>query len=656
MDTPNFLPLRQQGCRVETQQWENVTVLQVCPEFGAGDWESYWNTDLDTDRSSVIASYDLDREFFRGQAMMAVYQHKSWWIRPAFPSALEEIPERTQLLLAGKDGCFTALLAVCGGVCRTDIGPDLHITVSANGCAGDEKSRVSLCIAQGTDPYACIHTMAATAAKLQGRSHILREHKQFPDMFRRLGWCTWDAFYHKVNQEDILKKLEEFRQKQVDISWMLIDDGWSDADYESRKLNSLGADAVKFPQGLAHTVETAKKEFGISQVGVWHAAMGYWTGMNPGSPIFEAWKERLIQRGEDYVLQPQEETVFAFYDAWHSLLASWGIDFIKVDGQGSASIYYKSLASYGDSSGGYLRALERSAKKHFHGNLINCMGMAAQNMWLREHSTLSRSSDDFVPQVPHGFREHALQNSFNSLLQGQFFWGDWDMFWSDHVENRQNSVLRAVSGGPVYVSDQLDKTDPTYILPLLGRDGEVNLCRDTGVPTLDCLLCDPLEKDGLFKIWNRYGGGFVTAAFHISSREQSCRDRLSTGDIPGLAGKRWLVYRYFGETAQVLSDSSPVELELEPNDAELLLLLPWQPEGQFIGNVEKYIGAYAVLSQESRDGCLRGCCLRGRIAFTVPGTVTRVLVNGAEAKINSRNGYCSVECPLEENQVAVYFA
>ena len=52
-------------------------------------------------------------------------------------------------------------------------------------------------------------------------------------------------------------------------------------------------------------------------------------------------------------------------------------------------------------------------------------------IWNRPSSAVT-SADDFVPQVPHGFKEHAVQNSYNSLLQGQFYWGDWDMFFSSH--------------------------------------------------------------------------------------------------------------------------------------------------------------------------------------------------------------------------------
>lgn len=645
------------NCSVNSHMDQDVQLLVTkITDAAVLQKEPEWNRNFDTDQSSKIAACILEIPQIPSGTLMAVYQHKTWWIRPAFPQSLEEVPGRTQLLLwKGKTG-FSALLAVCDGLLRADFcGNARGITVrmSSNGCAADGEEHIVACYTHGSDPYLCIRNMVETVCRHQGREHILRKNKQFPDLFRGLGWCTWDSFYHKVNEKDIIRKLSEFREKSVPIHWMLIDDGWSDADYTTRKLNSTGVETAKFPSGMVGCVKTAKEEFGIPKVGVWHAAMGYWTGMNPGSRVFEEWKEHLLQKNEnDYVLEPREDVIFDFYDRWHGWLADCGIDFIKVDGQGSGSLYYKGQASYAQSGGSYLRALERSTRKHFGGNLINCMGMASENMWLREHSTVSRSSDDFVPEVEHGFREHALQNSYNSLLQGQFFWGDWDMFWSSHVENRQNSVLRCVSGGPVYVSDQLGKTDPAYILPLLGWDNRVILCEETGVPTMDCLLRDPLHEKGLLKIFNRYGHSCCVAAFNILEGEAPCRDRLTTGEIPGLAGREWLVYRHFAGKCETLSDKAPVELELEANDAEQLILLPKKPYGQFLGDPDKYISCYAVVEEWADEHCLRGKAHPAeRIAFVTDAQVTRVLLDGREIPFRKREGFYEIHCGTDRDAV-----
>ena len=46
------------------------------------------------------------------EGLLAVYQHKEWWIRPKFPRCVEEIPEKTQLLLGKSQKGYYAVLAV----------------------------------------------------------------------------------------------------------------------------------------------------------------------------------------------------------------------------------------------------------------------------------------------------------------------------------------------------------------------------------------------------------------------------------------------------------------------------------------------------------------------------------------------------------------
>ena len=650
------------NCRIEAQAEQGVTLYRLAiADAAAPQSDEARNKDFDTDRSSVLASFCLDLPQEKATSMVAVYQHKSWWVRPAFAAAWKDIPERTQLLIWKEEDAFCVLLAVCDGGIRTDFSgaeAGIRVEISTNGCPSDRNTHICAGAARGRDPYQCIHALAAAAAGGQGRSHILRENKVFPEMFRSLGWCTWDAFYHKVNEQDIFKKLKELQDKKIPVRWMLIDDGWSDADYEIRKLNDITADRVKFPEGLRHTVDVAKKQYGLEQVGVWHALMGYWTGFNPDTPVFRRWEKALIKRGgQDYVLMPEEEAVFSFYDSWHTWLADeCGIDFVKVDGQGSGSLYYKEIAGYGTSAGGYLRALERSAGVHFQGNLINCMGMAPENMWLREHSAISRSSDDFVPQTPHGFREHALQNSFNSLLQGQFFWGDWDMFWSRHVESRQNSVLRAVSGGPVYLSDQLDQTDGKYIFPLLGWDQKLILCDEIGVPTMDCLLKDPLHSRDLFKIFNRYGNGYVVAVFNLNADDEVCAGVLSTGDIPGLAGEEWLVYRHFEKRCDCLRDGGTVVLELEANDAELLLVLPKKDGGQLLGDPAKYVSSYAVLEEQADARGIRARVSPAEsVAFVPAQPVREALVDGQPVVCRELDGCWEIPCGCKQAEIEIRY-
>ena len=71
------------------------------------------------------------------------------------------------------------------------------------------------------------------------------------------------------------------------VSWVLIDDGWSQT--HNNKLTGFGADPTRFPQGLAHTIDVLKQDYGVRYVGVWQAFQGYWGGADPDS---DAFKER----------------------------------------------------------------------------------------------------------------------------------------------------------------------------------------------------------------------------------------------------------------------------------------------------------------------------------------------------------------------------
>jgi len=121
-----------------------------------------------------------------------------------------------------------------------------------------------------------------------------------------------------------------------------------------------------------------------------------------------------------------------------------GIDFVKVDNQSSLNQYMGGERSVAGTAHDIQAGLEASVALHFGGCMINCMGMASENVWHRPLSSVSRSSNDFLPQIANGFGEHALQNAYNSVYHGPFYWGDWDMFWTGHHDAVPHMVLRAV--------------------------------------------------------------------------------------------------------------------------------------------------------------------------------------------------------------------
>ncbi len=598
--------------------------------------------------------------FFTGPCM-AVYQHKAWWIRPAFFTGAAAAPARTQLLLSRQGEEYQCLTAVAGEECRCDFsGGEKGLRASLSlGAEGHVRCRdLMFTLALGPDPYAACRETVAFALTLLQREHCLRENKTLPEMFQYLGWCSWDAFYQKVNQAGLVEKMEELRQKQVPVRWALIDDGWSDADYSEgvRLLRGFDAAPEKFPEGIGGAVKKLKEEFGLFWVGVWQAVMGYWNGLEPGSAAHQEARAWLAEMPDGRLVPDAEPgKAFAFWDHWHSYLERQGVDFAKVDEQSAVSIFHGGRRTYGQACRAAHAGLEGSGAVHFANRVIHCMGTAPEDMWNRTGAAaVSRSSDDFVPHTEHGFREHAIQNSYNSLLHGQFYWGDWDMFWSDHSEARQNSILRAVSGGSVYTSDAPGKTDPAEILPLVLPDGRVLRCRGTGVPTLDCLFEDPVHTRVPLKIWNSGEGFTAVAAFHICQEEAPCQGSLGGEDIPALKGKDLWCWDWESRRACRLKAGERMPFTLQPGEARLYLLLPAGAPVAPLGLADKYLAPAAILRREERDGSLTAVlAARGRFAFLAEQEPAAVLADGRPASWK-REG-CLFQLEQEAEQIQIQY-
>ena len=545
------------------------------------------------------------------QEILTIYQHKSWWTRPSFPESIDQIPDRSQLVLLKYDSLYICLLAICSKDYRADFegsqdedgNPIIRLRTSSNKEGMRDIDAPAAVISYEEDPYACIARAGELGAKAAGHPEMLRKNKIFPEIFEHFGWCTWNAFYHDVSEKKIEDKLGEFQKQEIPVQWVLIDDGWQDTDPDKKELLGLDANPNTFPDGLSGTVSMIREKYHIPHVGVWHPVMGYWNGIQKESSA-------------DKILSPYTETLpdgrivpscdasraFGFYHSLHSYLRSQcGIDFVKADEESSVSTFQAGRKSYGQASQGIQDGLCASTGLSFHGNVIHCMGMAPEELWHRTAGAVARTSDDFDPDADQGFLEHALQNAYSSLWSGLFTWSDFDMFVSDHKEARQHAILRAISGGPVYVTDPIGSTDKEEIMPLLYEDGRVIRCENIGLPTMDCLFHDPVEEGAILKIFNQKGKRYYIAAFNMSEEGESAVTLLSIQDIPGLAGKNWIVYDRDRAVCQLLSEQEPLRISLDAGDACMLELAPAE-NLCVLGNPAKYISSSCVeILQERRE-------------------------------------------------------
>lgn len=565
----------------------------------------------------------LDSEFGAGievkienvKSWMADYRYSEFWCRPAFGTALSDIPDDTQGMIYQKeDGTYGVILPVVSEQYKCVLVGGEEGTVLAKlfswyeglvSCKG-----LAFLWAEGDNPYEMMEKCSEVGLKLLETGYRTRKERRYPEMFEYLGWCSWDAFEIRVDEESLLAKCQEFQDKGIPVKWAIIDDMWAEVkdfygmEYQTRpemfqlmhssKLYSFRADPIRFPNGLKHCIDKIK-EYGI-KVGMWHPTTGYWMGIDPEGEIFRDYKDCLIQaKSGQYVPSPKQEKAYRFYNAFHDYLRKCGAEFIKIDNQSMTRRFYKKLAPVGQVARQFHNAMEASVGQHFDNQLINCMGMASEDMWNRSISPISRCSDDFKPENKPWFTKHILQCAYNCLVQGQFYYCDWDMWWTDDGQAKKNSIIRAISGGPIYVSDTLNRSKAEVLKPLVLEDGRILRCDSPGVPSKDCLTLDPVHSGRIFKLQNTCNGCGILAVFNLDEEEKAVTGTISPKDVEGLAGEEFAVYEHFTRELRILKAEENFALQLEnSDDYKLYVIVPLNNGCGMIGRTDKFISPATV--------------------------------------------------------------
>lgn len=579
----------------------------------------------------------------------AIHRHSEYWCMPSFCQGADEIPQNTQCLL-WRGGC---LLPVCGDkyLCMASGTPDGYVKLTLNTfCSGIcECDTLAFVLGAGDNANTLIADCAELALETTGSDTPLRENRRYPEIFEYLGWCSWDAFRTEVSEQKLLQKCSEFKEKNIPVKWVIIDDMWADTPHLNEpgvkmhdcKLSSFHADKARFPSGLDGCIEKLHAR-GL-KVGMWHPTTGYWSGIEENGQISKDMPQALIRvrryhtkRAEysektQLVHAPDYESAKTFYESFHAYLKNCGADFIKVDNQSFTHSYYHDTLPIGQVAKSLHRAIDGSARKFFDGALINCMGTSAENMWHRPFSCISRCSDDFQPENREWFTKHILQCSFNSMVQGVFHVCDWDMWWTDDTQAVKNSVLRAISGGPIYVSDTLSRSRREILMPLCLGNGRILRCDKPAVPLLNCVYQNPENCKAPFMLQNTAGGCAYTAAFNLDSENDTVCGDFSPQDIDGLCGDSFVMYEYFTGVIKTVKRNERVNVTLaDRNEFRLYAFMP-ENEVTFLGLHGKMIAAKTMSditksSAELAEG--------GTLMFVSQNEVTAVYSNGKPAKFD----------------------
>jgi hypothetical protein len=234
------------------------------------------------------------------------------------------------------------------------------------------------------------------------------------------------------------------------------------------------------------------------------------------------------------------------------------------------------------------------------------MEMSLENAYNWRESNVARNSDDYLPDTPQNVKEHVYQNAYNAYWLSNFAYPDWDMFQSHDAHAEYHAAARAVSGGPVYFTDEAGKERPEVLSPLALSDGRLLTLDEPAQVTRDMLLTDPSMEAVPLKIFGTLSGqghaAAVVAAFNVNKTAREVAGALRVGDVAGPQGagappERHAVYQRSRGLAVVLEGrEASLPFTLGEFGFDLFTLVPVEQGAAVFGLLDKYVGAAAVVS------------------------------------------------------------
>ncbi|RZC53855.1 hypothetical protein C5167_012704 [Papaver somniferum] len=524
---------------------------------------------------------------------VACFRFKLWWMSQKMGNQGREIPLETQFLLTeSNDGSsYTIFLPLIENSFRSCLQgnsmDELELCIESGDIHTKASSFTSsLFISNGSDPFDTIANAIRTVKLHLNYTFRQRHEKKLPQIVDYFGWCTWDAFYQDVTQQGVEDGLASLSSGGTPPKFVIIDDGWQSVGVDSQrrpddqdplyrltgiKENKKFQDQEDPTIGIKRIVNIAKEKYGLKYVYVWHAITGYWGGVRPGVEGMEeygsvmsfpsvsegvllnepGWKKDVLAVQGLGLVNPKR--VYKFYNELHEYLVSAGIDGVKVDVQCILETLGAGLGGRVELTRQYHQALDASVARNFADNgIIACMSHNTDALYCSKQTAVIRASDDFYPRDPVSHTIHIASVAYNSIFLGEFMQPDWDMFHSFHPAAEYHASARAISGGPVYVSDAPGKHNFEILKKIVLPDGSILRAKLPGRPTKDCLFVDP-ARDGisLLKIWNINKHTGVLGVYNCQGAAWSTEERKNVSHPTGTSALTGIIC---GEDVHLISD------------------------------------------------------------------------------------------------------
>lgn len=426
-------------------------------------------------------------------------------------------------------------------------------------------------------------------------SHLRRRgEKPYYEPFCYLGWCTWEHYHDDIDEERILGDIATIKASGIPVRYVLIDDGH--LAHSGRRLASFTPDARRFPHGWSR-IMAQKSDRGIRWMGLWYALSGYWEGLSADNDFPEPVRRTLVEHNGRTVPGGSDEAIGSFYRYFVRSLREAGFDFLKIDNQSFTLPIYMGSERAVAQAVSCNRAMDRETAAQGMG-LINCMAQNVINIDNTYHSCASRVSIDYEKYNLTKGKSHLYQAYTTTLLQGESVWPDHDMYHSsDSVSAAVMARSKALSGGPVYLSDSPREFVPANIWPLIDAEGRLFRPQTPARPTPESVFVNALTDGRPYRVYARLRRGAVALCcynLNVGAQHRTVTASVTPEDYARLSGRRGRAVLYDWKRGVAEELTAPTQVRIEGFDDALFHLCPIEMGWAVIGIAGKYLSPQTV--------------------------------------------------------------
>lgn len=486
-----------------------------------------------------------------------------------------------------------------------------------------------------------------TKNKLYKDKSSLRDKKTYPEAFKYLGWCTWEQYHKDINEEIMMNAFDHIEESNIPVRWILIDDGHQTAE-KGNKMISMEPDVNKFPNGW-ESIIARKKDDKVKWMGIWHTLLMHWGNVSTEHkmpnlapylmpqpvenssklPVDNQYIEASFEEAKALIPKDNMEDSKKFYLEFMDAVKDFGFDFIKTDNVSRSTIEYYGTPNAARAQMNNVFSLENACNKNGLG-LMNCSAQNTICMLNAAFSATMRTSPDYQKNNLATSKSQILQSVFNTSWIGQTLWPDHDMFHSSDMEVAETmAITKAMSGGPIYLSDAPSDFNMEVISPLSYNDGLLIRPLAPGVPLPEGIFSDALyEKDNLYKVIAPLNNkSCAIAAYNLAIDDNAKLSTKITLDdykyspvmtqpYEGLwtIPEEGLVIYDWKEQKGVKLENSGVDVNITGFGHKLFLLCPIEKGWAVVGRPDKFLSPSTVEILEANENSIS-------IKMVEPGTL-----------------------------------